>query len=523
MKTENLECTPYHPVIFQKYYEINFMFYPTRAPLSNLKESLENVKTFVDNFIATYDLTNYVCFYSILYPQEVRFKDKGSYYIVASIQLSVGRMHRYKEFIFFLNNKLSEMDGMIVYDLEIQHMGQTFTTYFEVQNAIRRSYKNPMSDDIMITWHDKQFFKEDPAWKYTCLNRQSIVSTTIIAASSLCRKLVIDKRKFHVLISDFKLYFVDFDFYIPSQYFRESANKTLVEVCIEKYQIGKMPLVPRLQTQNLEIEERFLSLVCTIISSAGCVGSLIVQIFIQKTNSLPKYNMMALSLTLLLANIIYSVAKLARPYPSLCLIIGGATQCLWLGVLSLMFLYCFSVFRTFTTWKITKSDRDPQIQLLFNITLGFIVPVLMTTVNVLISRFFFLDENFGYSLSTCFISRSDLNLFTFAIPIAVIIILNIFMFLIIVREIRLKNLNPFSNSRERHTMKIYCKLSTLTGFTWLLGYFYQVFQFRVLSYLHILFTGSQGMFLFISFAVPILLKSKTWNRKTRDDVSTPKS
>ena len=521
MNAENTKCTPFYPFVSQKYYEINFMFRPTSDHKSSARESIEHVKTFVLNVINSYNLINHTCSYSLLYHKNENFGKRGTYYFVATVQFSVGTMHRYTEFLLLLNDELTKMDGTIVHDLVIQHMGQSFTRYFDDVAIIETFFKNPMSDDILIRALGKQFIKEDPSWKFTCLNRQSIVSTTIIAATSICRKLVIDKRKFHILIFDFRLHFVDLDFSVESQYFRESADKRVVEVCIEQYQRGKEMFVPE---KNSETEEKYLSFVCMILSSAGCVGSLIVQIFIQKTNnSLPKYNMMALSFTLLLANIIYSVAKLARPYPSLCLIIGGATQCLWLGVLSLMFLYCFSVFRTFTTWKITKSDRDPQIQLLFNITLGFIVPVLMTTVNVLISRFFFLDENFGYSLSTCFISRSDLNLFTFAIPIAVIIILNIFMFLIIVREIRLKNLNPFSNSRERHTMKIYCKLSTLTGFTWLLGYFYQVFQFRVLSYLHILFTGSQGMFLFISFAVPILLKSKTWNRKTRDDVSTPKS
>ena len=521
MNAENTKCIPFYPFVSQKYYEINFMFRPTSDHKSSARESIEHVKTFVLNVINSYNLINHTCSYSLLYHKNENFGKRGTYYFVATVQFSVGIMHRYTEFLLLLNDELTKMDGTIVHDLVIQHMGQSFTRYFDDVAIIETFFKNPMSDDILIRALGKQFIKEDPSWKFTCLNRQSIVSTTIIAATSICRKLVIDKRKFHILIFDFRLHFVDLDFSVESQYFRESADKRVVEVCIEQYQRGKEMFVPE---KNSETEEKYLSFVCMILSSAGCVGSLIVQIFIQKTNnSLPKYNMMALSFTLLLANVIYSVAKLARPYPSLCLIIGGVTQCLWLGVLSLMCMSCFSIFRTFTTWNITKSGRDPKIQLLLNVILSFIIPIIMTVINVLVSRYSFLDENFGYSLSTCYISRPNLNLFTFAIPVAIIIVLNIFMFFIIVKEIRLKSDIDLPSARERHTMKIYCKLSTLTGFTWLLGYFYQVFQFRVLSYLHILFTGSQGIFLFVSFALPILVKSKKLSVKTTDGTSLSRS
>ncbi|XP_061189512.1 uncharacterized protein LOC133197467 [Saccostrea echinata] len=120
-------------------------------------------------------------------------------------------------------------------------------------------------------------------------------------------------------------------------------------------------------------------------------------------------------------------------------------------------------------------------------------------------RFVYMDTNLGYSLSTCYISHPYLNLYTFLIPIALMITLNMFMFFIIVREIRTKKNNPISNTNEKQMMKIYFKLSTLTGSSWLLGFLHQIFQLQILSFLHIIFTGSQGLFLFFSFGLPLLL------------------
>lgn len=314
------------------------------------------------------------------------------------------------------------------------------------------------------------------------------------------------------MISNSTLYFVDFDFYVESQHFRESDDKSQVEVCVEQYQIARRS---SLKIQEFDLEEKYLSFVCTILSSFGCVATLLAHVFFHKANSLHKYNMMALPFTMLLANAVYSVSKLARSYPILCTIMGGLTQFLWLEVVSLMFMSCFSIFRTLTSWNITKTDRQPPMQLLVNLASSFVVPVFCTITNILVSRYFYLDQNSGYSLSSCYISNLNLNIFTFSIPVAIMIILNIFMFLLIAREIRIKKTLPISSTKEKHQLKIYFKHSSITGSTWVLGYLYQIVSLKILSYLHIIFTGSQGFFLFFSFGLPLLLSYERSKEKKK--------
>jgi hypothetical protein len=447
----------------------------------------------------------------ILYYPDESLWDQEPYYFAANIEISISVWHNYRNFMRLLNKRLTEIDGSVVSNFIVQHIGQSFANYFNVEMTGLQCFQNPMTKHRLVNGKDYYGKAYETAG---CISKQAILSSSMIAAWSLCPKLVLDKRKFHLVILNFTLYFVDFDFYVESQYFKESDDKSVVEVCIEQYQLAR---TSSLTTPDPDLEERYLSFVCTILSSLGCLATLASHVFFHKTNSLHKFNMMALSFTLLLANVVYSVSGLARPYPTLCSAVGGLTQFLWLGVVSLMFMSCFSIFRTFTSWNISKTGRRPPAQLLVNIAYSFVVPGLCTTTNILVSRFFYLDQTWGYSASSCYISNLYLNIFTFSLPVAIMIILNMFMFFIITREIRTKKNIPVSSTKERHQLRIYFKLSSITGVTWLFGYLYQVFPLQVLLYLHIIFTGSQGLFLFFSFGLPILLNYERSSEKTNRD------
>lgn len=509
----NSECSPIYPFISQNSYEISLLFYPTSTPRLTINDLSTGLYRFLQHFISTHNLKEHVCSHAVLSPgSEDEYLDEHHSYLAASIRLSVSLWHNFIELVLYLNEELDKIDGLIIDGFVVRHIGQPLSNYFEDGGSISQRYQNPMTKDILFRRLYWDILETDKKAISICYSAQSVTATTMIAASSFCTRLVIDKRKFHVVISEFKLYFVDLDFYVDSQYFWESNDRSRVEVCLDQYQTARDD---SRKVAEMDTEEKYLSLVCSILSSMGCLAYLIVYIFFPQSPSLPNYNMVVLSLTLLLANIVYSVSRLARPYPILCVMIGGTIQFLWLGVLNLMCMSCFSIFRTFTSWNIKKSDRLLCIQLLINIAFSFIVPILMTAVNVLVSRYFYEDDNFGYSLTTCFISRPNLHLFTFSIPIAVLITLNNFMFFIIAREIRIKKNTSFSTTKERQTLKIYCKLSTLAGSAWILGYLNTIFHWRILSYLHIIFTSSQGLFLFFSFGLPLILKSKNGiNRPT---------
>lgn len=145
--------------------------------------------------------------------------------------------------------------------------------------------------------------------------------------------------------------------------------------------------------------------------------------------------MIVLLFVFFFVNIVYLVLRFVCLYFIFCLVIGGSIQFFWLGVLNLMCMFCFLIFRIFIFWNIKKLDRFLCVQFFINIVYSFIVLVFMIVVNVFVSRYFYEDDNFGYFLMICFIVWQNFNFFIFLIFIVVMIILNNFMFFIIVKEI----------------------------------------------------------------------------------------
>jgi hypothetical protein len=97
-------------------------------------------------------------------------------------------------------------------------------------------------------------------------------------------------------------------------------------------------------------------------------------------------------------------------------------------------------------------------------------------------------------------------LYTFAIPLAVMVVMNVFMVIITLREISMTNTANLKSNHERQMIFVFCRLSALTGGAWIFGFLHQIFQIQLFSYLHILITGSQGVVIFFAFAIQLITK-----------------
>lgn len=167
--------------------------------------------------------------------------------------------------------------------------------------------------------------------------------------------------------------------------------------------------------------------------------------------------------------------------------------------------------------RFTKEDSlNSKKRFLWNSFYSFLVPCLLVLTNALISTFVLQDDQYGYSALTCYISESKMVLYTFVIPLAVMVVLNVFMVIITAREINMKNSYRKNSDNDAHMVPVVCKLATLTGAGWFLGFFHQIFQIQLFSYLHILITGSQGLFIFFAFALQLITKRLGKRESERD-------
>jgi hypothetical protein len=106
----------------------------------------------------------------------------------------------------------------------------------------------------------------------------------------------------------------------------------------------------------------------------------------------------------------------------------------------------------------------------------------------------------GYGGTICWISTPRMVGYVFALPLGLVILSNFLMFLgVVVSLHRRPNLQKRKH-RERQDFIIFIKLTSITGISWVFGFLYEWLDIKVFSYIFIILTGCQGLYLMLSFS-----------------------
>ena len=122
-------------------------------------------------------------------------------------------------------------------------------------------------------------------------------------------------------------------------------------------------------------------------------------------------------------------------------------------------------------------------------------------INIVVSLASSSGQNIGYVGSNCYLSSITLQLITFAVPSAAIIICNILLFGFVVFKIKKFSTSSANLKQERNYLEIYARLSTLTGLTWVFGFLQLILRFETLEYVFILLNASQCVFILVAFVL----------------------
>ncbi|RWS01209.1 uncharacterized protein B4U79_14573, partial [Dinothrombium tinctorium] len=166
----------------------------------------------------------------------------------------------------------------------------------------------------------------------------------------------------------------------------------------------------------------------------------------------------------------------------------------WMNVMS---IDVFAVFR-----QNTKRANSSSINVKYWVY-AWITPSIIVSV-ALLNEFLLPNNDYQalYGSKVCWISQRRALLVFFALPLMLILIVNILLFCLTV-----KHLLTFQKStrmvldKNEHKIKfeLYLKLSLLMGFTWIFGFFACFNGISFLWYPFIVFNGLQGVFMFLSF------------------------
>ena len=314
---------------------------------------------------------------------------------------------------------------------------------------------------------------------------------------SFCIQIALDKNEFldfndiiQVLLSDVKLFMGEFE--------RTLDGRTL-RMCFNDYMRLAAEKLPYKDKPVYYSPQAILSITCNLLSITGLTATVLTYFIFGELRSIPGKNNMMLAIHLLIAQCLYQFGIEQTEFPTLCIILGALIHLFWLTSILWMNACTLHMFRTFVTGQSYRSYRAFDPQVCFYALYCYTVALTVIGINIGVSLYKSDGESTGYGGSICYISTPIMVGWTFALPVGIIIILNMGFFFAVVYQISASTMRRRGKSNDRGNTIIYMKLSSLTGVTWIFGYLYLWTDFVPLEYIFIVLNAGQGVLIFVSF------------------------
>ena len=257
-------------------------------------------------------------------------------------------------------------------------------------------------------------------------------------------------------------------------------------------------------------ESRFLwyfTVVGFSVSVFALVLTLVIHyIFAEMRRPLPGKNLMSLCLALALAQFTWILGTGDTDKPTFCTAVAAVIHYLFLVSFACMAIIAFDTRRTFSSQisrapGISIGGRNKNIQFFKYTCLAWGLPMLFVSGCVLLDHFQVVFIGYGNE-DACWLVSSNGKIIVFAVPIACVLLYNIGAFSHTVWAINSarKQTTRVKSARQdqKAVLKIYMRLVTLMGFTWLFSFSAELIH-KALIYPFVVFTTTQGVFIFVAF------------------------
>ncbi|XP_052717277.1 uncharacterized protein LOC128189639 isoform X1 [Crassostrea angulata] len=498
---QNSACSLIHKMLEAMNYEVNLVV--TSADDTSVEIYTTSVVDSLQGVLQLYNLTDYLCRMVALVPSD---HSDGNFLAVV-IELSIQHLHDVDNMIqhlidiFNSHQKLALIVEPLIgeVNLSLSLVGQSFHVYgsalFE-KSLNNRLYINPMSGKELIVYQSENLAYDGYNSQRSHCFRGHMMST--VADWYRCPKVKIKSADAKIGVSNFTVCLIDYDACFASYYFKESLDKRSVYICLDQYLKAVEATKGIIRTADDSLMAP-LSLACLSLSSLGSLATIFTFIFNRPCSRIADVNIIILAAILIFANTVHTVSKYFLWSQTLCIGVGMLVHFCWLSVICWMSLSSFQIFHTFTSFNLTKVKVIPRVLTSLMVNL-FICSSLVAT-NVIQSYVTSNGENLGYSVLTCYIADPEMILYTFTLPVGLLVCINIFMLAVTV--FRISNKVDVQKSKDKERTGAYFRLSTIAGATWIFGFLDQFTGFQFFSILHTLFNGGQGVFLYLAFGAPL--------------------
>ena len=368
---------------------------------------------------------------------------------------------------------------------------------FSIYNGTASVYVPPEADGFMRKLDYEYTY--DQVLDY-CANQ----SVTIINKLDACPFVQVFLDEFGMKIeNDFILFEVGNYTRMFSRWEYKKYDET-ISICLEDFidiyqKMPKLVFKTWVAVINNLLPKNILSFVCVCISIVCLIITIATYGIFAVLQSQPGVNNLILAVFLLLAQSFYQFGAGQSTVSSwVCALIGGICHFLWLAVMFAMNVCCIQMVFSFRE-RILISKRYIISTTVKNISYIICASLLFTCVNLAVSLVSSNGQSSGYGGKLCYISSSTMQLVTFVLPSVVALMANFVMFVYVVNEIRRVVQSTHMLNREKSYLRVYVRLSALTGITWIVGFLQLVLKFEWLEYIFIILNASQGVFIMLAF------------------------
>ena len=311
---------------------------------------------------------------------------------------------------------------------------------------------------------------------------------------------------YEVLHND-SIYFKSLNLTVSKEdYFK--INDTTTVICVDSFH-REMSSVKRSFIFPDSLVESSITITGYSISLISMIFFIVVHLHYSQLRNLPGKLILSLVFVLFFAQLMFLLLPVVQDIPWLCQTCAIVTHYLYLSSFFWMNVISFDI------WK--KFDQHCKyFRLWGNDFMTYIVYLIYAMLSPLVLIFFVAITDYGllivsnkfkadYGHSYCWITNTFASLCYFALPVAMILLSNIFLFTLTICNICATSTTVSGTSTSFGlSLHAYCmiciKLSFIMGFTWVFGFLSNaVPDFPVLWFLFILLGSFQGLFISIAF------------------------
>ena len=239
--------------------------------------------------------------------------------------------------------------------------------------------------------------------------------------------------------------------------------------------------------------QELVSFIGLLISIPALAIQFIVYMMLPVLRNIPGKCVLSLVASLFVAQLLFLVGTTSTEIHEVCVSLAVAMHYAFLAAFFWMNVMAIDICRTFSSRHIILPTDPHSARFTFYSLYAWLTPAMIVggslALDLLdVEAIAFYRPHYGDGM--CWITRRWALLVTFAVPLALIIVVNFVLFGITVKSVR---------SDDRNQFGLYVKLSTIMGLTWVFGFIALLVDLPVLWYVFVVFNTLQGAFICFAF------------------------